>query len=409
MARFKKALLKCGTYHSPDGKIEVTPERLKHFADTFAKMSAADLGIPVGWDHSDDPAKTIPLSLAALKSPSPRSAKDSVGWLDQVNLSPDGHSLEFTLEIPDETAAKKAETNVVEVSPIIYPAWKDGQGREWQDCITHVDLVNHPVDASQTPFTPVPSSASIACALRMSLAGGASKMYRLADDNDRRDPQNQDTPLPKIEDNPDLPGPPKSDEGKKLEAILAYLEQVGVVLPSDTDGTNFMERLLTGLMSAQAAKDQAKAESEKSEKEDDDMPNPTEASPQFAAMSLQAKTAHSYAEKMHRKEIESRLESVFKSGRCTAYEHATHRASLAAVKLSLNTEGVAEKSAVESWLESREALPEGAAWKHDQRLRMATEAAAPTVIDELSDEDADKVVDQVFRRKNKNHAASAAK
>ena len=408
MARFKKALLKCGTYHSPDGKIEVTPERLKHFADTFAKMSAADLGIPVGYDHSDDPAKTVPLSLAALKGPAPRSAKDSVGWLDQINLSPDGQSLEFTLEIPDEAAAKKAETNVVEVSPIIYPAWKDGQGREWRDCITHVDLVNHPVDAGQTPFTPVPAPASIACGLRMSLVGGASKMYRLADgDSEKRDPQNVDSPLPKVDDNPDLPGPPKSDEGKKLEAILAYLEQVGVVLPSDTDATNFMERLLTGLMSAQAAKDQAKAESEKAEKEDDDMPNPSEASPQFAAMSLKANVAHSYAERAYKKEIASRLQAAFESGRCTSDEHNAHKQALDAVKLSLGTDEVPHKSQVELWLESRESLPEGAAWKHDQRLRMAAEAPAPNINGEISDEEASKILDDVFRR-NKGHKAAAS-
>lgn len=412
MARLKKALLRVGKYQSPDGTIDVTPERLKHWQSTFRRMSKENIGIPMGWDHSDDPAQTVPVAFSSTKDKK-RSAANAVGWLDDFKLTPDGKAAELTFDIADEKAADKAEKNVVEVSPIIYPNWTDGKGRAWSDCITHVDLVNHPVDAGQTPFTKADQPA-IACSIRMGLDVGKPQLYRMADDEDGKagddkgdGASTQAQTTTDADENPDMPknGEAGEDE-KRLESILAHLALLTepVVLPSDTDGSNFLERLQVALMTAKAAKDAAaakKAEEDESNKEDDDdMSKATESQPQFAAMSL-------YTERLHRRELTNRLDALLRSGRCTPAEAKAQTEALAAVKLSLNAQGEPEKSASELWLESRESLPSGAAWKSEDRLRMATEVKPPEfAVEEMDDAKAQDIADQVLHRNKRKTAAA---
>lgn len=401
--RLKKALLKVGTYQSPDGTLDVTPQRLRHWESTFRKMQAASLGVPMGWDHSDDPAKTVPVAFSTTKGKK-RSAEHSVGWLDEFKVAPDGNAAELTFDIPDEKAAAKAADNVVEVSPIIYPEWRDGKGHLWTDCITHVDLVNHPVDAGQTPFQV--AEDAIACSIRMGLDVGKPALYRMADDEEKpKEFGGDDGEKKETDDNPDMPKIGVSEDDKQLEAVIGHLALLTepVVLPHDTDDTNFMDRLLTALMTAKAAKDAAaarKAEEEKDD-EDDDMDKAKESTPEFTAMSLQARAAHGYAERMHRLSLANRLDDLLKSGRCSPAEKEAQKQALSAVKLSLNGEGEPEKSDAEKWIESREVIPPGAIWPNEQRLRMAKESPAPEIAEEISNEQAEEIVDGIFSRGRK--------
>jgi len=410
MPRLTKSMLRVGTYQSPDGTIEVTPERLKHWQSTFREMKAENLGIPSGWDHGSNPAETAPVAFSTSKDKK-RSAKNSVGWLDDFKVADDGNSAELTLDLLDDTAADKAEKNLVQRSPIIYPSWRDGKGRDWQDCITHVDLVHHAVDASQSKFKRAEEGA-LACALRMSLDDGKKlSHYRMADDDNpfkkSGDDDGGDDEAAKAsaeDDNPDMPKPAGPEQDKQLEAIIAHLAVAKgpVVLPSDTDDENFKDRLLTALMTAKAATDAAEAEKAKDDErdEDDDMSKAKEATPEFAAMSLQARTAHGYAERLHRKDLNDRLDDLLKSGRCTAADHKSRKEAISAVKLSLNDQGDHTKDDVEKWLDDRESLPRGSLWPADSKLRMATEVAAPEGSDDVeTEEGATATVDRMFGKK----------
>lgn len=390
MPILKKAILADGRYESPDGEVIVTPARRKHWAKQHREMVAAGLAIPGGWDHSDDPKKTTPIAAKNKK----RSAAHNVSWLESLKPTSDGNALELAIDFPRQADYDTAEKNLVQVSPVIYKEWKDGSGKVWKDVFTHVDLVTHPVDASQTPFV---APETIACSIRMGLETGKPVLYRMADDFG--DEADDSDPPAETDENPDLP---KGNDGdrQQFEAIIAHLSEIGIALPADTDDSNFIDRLLTALMTFNAQKQQQEEEDNEDDQEED--PMATEASPQFAAMSLRANAAHAYAENLHRQTISTRLDALAKSGRCTPAEVNAQTAHLGAVRLSLTADGKPETSRLEDWIASREALPVGACWDPTQRLRLAavTETAPPSgTLGEASDEDAEKLVDQIYGRK----------
>lgn len=171
MSDFQKTILAVGTYESPDGIVEVTPARLRHWEKMHKALSDNRQVVPIDWDHADNPASATPLSVSEYKKR--RSAANTVGHMKDFKVASDGKSAEILLSIPDQQAAQKARDNLVFVSPVIFHDWKDGSGKSYNDVITHVDLVNHPVDHSQSGF----SAMSI---LRCGLDQGRPQSFRLA-------------------------------------------------------------------------------------------------------------------------------------------------------------------------------------------------------------------------------------
>ena len=192
MKKFKKAILEAGrTYHSPDGKLVVTPERLKHWATSFRRMSESGIGIPISWDHAEDPDKSKPFKLPAGGSRK-RPAKDTVGYLNAFKVIDGGKRAEITLDVRGQENIDKVDDNLAYVSPVIFEKWSDGDGTTHTDCITHVDLVQHPVDHHQTAFER--ADESIACALRLGLDTGKPAVYRLQADEDGESSSDNFTP-----------------------------------------------------------------------------------------------------------------------------------------------------------------------------------------------------------------------
>lgn len=381
MAKFKKAILRAGqTYHSPDGKVTVTPERLSHWASEFSKLTGNGYVVPIDWDHAADLAGASPVKLSDHKKR--RSAKNTVGKLAEFNVAADGQSADVLLDITDPTAQGRAERNEVYVSPVIFDKWADGAKNQYSDVITHVDIVNHPVDHSQTPFVPA-EPGTVALGIRMGLSG----VYRMGDnpfgDDDDDDTEGDDEPtdvLPdgdegKSDKNPDMPKVEGDD--KIAEAIRAHLDQLGAALPSDwsfsSDAAD--QILLTALKTLVKANQKAEAESSKGDDDDDsngDDDMGKLADPGFAAMSLASRNALAYSEREHRKGIQSRLDTLRDQGRCTVDEHSKRMEGVAAIRLSLDDDGNPNLSDLEKWLDSREAVPAGTFWTPEMRTANAT-------------------------------------
>jgi len=187
MAVFKKTVLKVGNYQSPDGNVEVTPERLRHWETMHKKLKVNKQVVPCNWDHLNDPVKAVPMSQDSFKKK--RSARDTVGHLREFRVADDGQSAELSVQVLKKDAESAAKSNSVYVSPVIYPQWKDGGGNEYTDVITHVDFVNHPVDHSQGPFVPTDM------AIRMSTDIAEKNqvvLYRLAVEDEIEDEENDD-------------------------------------------------------------------------------------------------------------------------------------------------------------------------------------------------------------------------
>jgi hypothetical protein len=381
MAKFKKAILKAKTHHAPNGQVVVTPERLKHWADTHALMHSRNWHSSVHFDHQDDPAQQQLVQMGP-KGKVKRGAANAVGRCVDFKLAPDGLSAEVTLDLPDSKATEKARQNVVEISPVIKGSVKDGDGQEYRDAIVSYDLVTQPVDNTQTAFVEV--NDAIACSLRMVDDEGKSTVYRMGlddrkpfgdpDDDGDELPDGNDDPTETVDDkNEDMPKVQGDD--KCAEAIRAHLEQLGLGVPSDWSMTSEgADKILLGclktLVNAQQKADADKA-SDKGEdgndQGDDDMGKL--ADPGFAALSLKANNALAYAEREHRRGITARLEQLAKDGRCTVDECNKHLEAIGTISLSLDDNGQPASSDVEKWIESRAAVPAGTFW--DEATRTA--------------------------------------
>lgn len=339
---FRKSTLKVNTYHSPDGTVDVTPERLAHWASEFQRMSDAGQVIPMHWDHSNNLEDLQPISMDSFSKQKSRSAKNSVGRLSKFELADDGQSADIEFITLTKDATEKVDANAVYVSPVIFPEWKDGQGNSYTDVITHMDLVNHPVDHSQGPAVPVDDPEYVACALRMGLQ---SHPYRLSAED-----------TSEITDDGD-------DSGPNIPELLELLAKHELILPKDTDESTFFDRLRTALTATAAESDPEPGEGE----EEEDME--TVEQPQIAMLSLETKQALAYGERAHREKIVARLDQLLEAGKCTPDEHAKQKPLVGAVKLSLNKDGEPETSSVESWIESRESVPKGTFWDGEEKLK----------------------------------------
>lgn len=409
--RFIKSALKVGTYHSSDGQVEVTPQRIKHWADGFAKLSAAKYAVPTDWDHGDDIALMQPVKMSG-GTKKRRSAENTVGRLADFKLAADGQSAELTVELTDPKAAGRAERNEVYISPVILDKWRDGHGTEYSDVITHVDLVNHPVDHSQGPFVEAPKSEPgvVALALRQGL--GKPAAIRLGDNPFAKKDGDGDGETgegasdagkaapPDAEDNTNPDMPEDAGDDQQLEAVIAHLRNDGYGLPADTDASNLVERLLTACLTKEASNQKAEAEAakDKDESDPDEENDMSVADPGYQAMSL---ALHN----MHRDQLKQRLDNVLESGRCNSDEHTRLSAAVGAVRLSLDTEGKQlTKSDLEQWLESREAVPQGTFWDAETRTRkLSLTAAEPAKgmgsFEEFSAAEAEQTVNFALGRK----------
>lgn len=380
MAKFKKAILKANrTYHSPDGQVRVTPERLKHWADSFNAMNADGLAVPVSWGHSDVPADSLPIKFAS-DGKKPRPPEGTVGYLHSVKLAPDGNSAQIELDIRGGANNEKVEQNLAFVSPVIRETFADGQGKRWTDVWGHMDLVQHPVDNTQTPFVKVKDYA-IACALRMGLDDGKPVTYRMAEHEDMADA--------------DSKGEGGSEEtgSDRLKNVIEALAGMSIVLPDDTTAENFFERVESALLTAAAMGGRDV------QTDTDDL---EESRPEFAALGLEVKRWRGHADKEHREKVGTRLSVLLDKGQCTPAEYRQQEAALGSVRLSLDSQGNHQPARIESWIESREAVPSGTFWDAEKRTRMSNLEVAPhpqEVTGVETEESANEVADEVLQAK----------
>lgn len=345
MVHLRKSVLSVGKHHSPDGVVDVTPQRLQHFANVFGRMKDKGLTVPVDWDHATDVKQAQPLSLGDYKKQ--RSAKNTVGKLDHVALSPDGNSLSITLDVEDKTAAAKAAANTVYISPVIFDKWTDGDGETFNDCFTHVDIVNWPVDHKQTPFETVTNTPpAIACAIRMGLSAPAwgKGAKRMATETEEPEVK-EEAETPEVPETPDLGLP----ENNSIQKLVGLLSEFGITLDPATTPDNLPQHLevaIRALLGAKAAEEPAP----EAPAEDDDLGLPRD--PQFQAMSLLAKSQRD-------ERIKTQLNSLLESGRITPVEFREQSNACGALRLSLDKAGKPVVTDVEKFVKSREAIPSG--------------------------------------------------
>lgn len=150
---YAKQVLSSGQYHSPDGLVNVTPERLRQWEEKFNHVtSGLNYKIPVHFDHQD-PETSLPVPADEFDARKRMGASSTVGHVAAFRSL--GDKAELVIETDHPQAIEAIEKNRVFVSPVLFDQWTAGQGAKLSDVIGAVDLVDLPVDFSQGPFEPV--------------------------------------------------------------------------------------------------------------------------------------------------------------------------------------------------------------------------------------------------------------
>lgn len=434
MAHFRKSILQVGTYHSPDGVVHVTPDRLRHWEKQHQRLRRSNRVVPVDWDHEEHPEKAVPLSREQYDRR--RSAKNTVGELQSIKVSADGQRAEIVLRLEDEQAEQRAKANTVFVSPVIFDEWRDGRNQVYRDVITHVDMVNHPVDDSQTPFEQC-QPGYVACAIRMALSKNCYRMEtKVVDDNDADDLDDLGGEMGEgMDDMPgddmdaddsmamgddDLLGPDAEASGGLTQQVIANLQAAGIAPPegvdAETDPAGFLLQLSAALRQKKMSEDGAESFGGDLDEGDDlglddssggDMAGQTQpgaapggdgvsvVAPEYAAMSLQLKALQAEGDKRTRLSLQKRLNRCLKLGQVDPPTHKQLASKLSGVRMSLNSKGEVSKSELERRVEWHESLPRGAYWPAQQRLGLdGAEVVQPDVTGVVSKAEAKKAVDE---------------
>ena len=151
---FQKTVMPLGTHHTPEGPVQVTPERMRHWVDSFNQMRARGIKIPTPWSHHPKAAPVESAEDLALDR-----AKWNAGYVDRLDTDPHTGNLVCTMPPPPGMVVDGGDlvdpvnhTRIGEVSAGIGD-WKDGTGKWWNDVIWHVALTPLPVSAGQDGFS----------------------------------------------------------------------------------------------------------------------------------------------------------------------------------------------------------------------------------------------------------------
>ncbi len=136
--RYKKDIIHTGHYEHPkeDWELDVTPNRMDKWIDTFHKMKANGVDVEIVRDHSD-------------------KAGDVAGYT--VDVFREGDTLYAIPEMIGQDSIDLAE-RVKNVSVLIDKNFIDGTGTHYGEAITHISIVQSPVVPGQEKFLPIAAS-----------------------------------------------------------------------------------------------------------------------------------------------------------------------------------------------------------------------------------------------------------
>lgn len=433
MAKFKKKVLEEGVYQSPDGVINITKDRIKHWAESFKKMKTAGLKIPIPWGHH---SKAIP----DYDEREFYESKYNGGYIEDLQSDKDG-ALVAIIDIPREEDSTRIGTSVKEVSPQIETAWKDGKGNVWSDVITHLALVTHPVVPGQDNFEAINDDPTPVGATRLSLKNkinknGDSDMAKKADDEVVAKPEKE----PKAKDNL-FEGHANEHSGIDPE-LLDLLGSIGLIIPEDTTEEDFIPALkasaatlkhkldeeggnskdeddllggldLSGLEDALGGAGGAEDAASKPAEENvedmsavDNKKGPVMEQQPAMSMSLnknnletELAAVKSQLESSHKDSLRNQVDLLLTQGKITPVIAERLKNEVGRYKLSLN----GETSLVQSQIETFKLMPEGSAWGNDEKIRLsrASEESLPSEFKTLSEDDASRLAELQLKRAGK--------
>lgn len=252
MATVRKTILVPGKHASPDGNIQITPERSRAYVEKFQRLKSKGVNFPVCWGHTRHATPDNQTFLAS---------RFNAGYLQDLFCGPNGE-IDAVLDCPALTLegdclvgyaqtenGAMVKTAIKEVSPGIFNKYRDGQGEVHEDIIGHLALTPLPVQLNQTGFTALSTESQDDDFKVIYLATDPERKPEDADDLGQavqkasgKDDGATDGPAPDG-NNPFTPPPPAVDpNAERCQQLVMDLGAVGCPLPPDTTPDNFLER-----------------------------------------------------------------------------------------------------------------------------------------------------------------------
>lgn len=255
--KFKKRIIKPGSYRVPlrdpsgkiltDGKgrslkrtVYVGRKRIATWVDNFKRMNSLGLKIPAPWRH--DP-KAEPIRLQGDNQDI--DAYRNAGFWEKMWQDEQTGELFGEVNIPrDEDASRlkpdpETKRSSVEDCSLLAKEWEDGDGNKFDDTVTHVALVTHPVAKDDTTYEPLPEGSTA-----LSLSDPEVHFIAMADADIER-VENEES------------GEGISASGSTVRDVVKMLDKVANIrLPDDTSGDNLLERLVVALHAVEAKEDE---------------------------------------------------------------------------------------------------------------------------------------------------------
>lgn len=151
----EKEIIGPGTYWYVDQKtgvphkFVVTPQLTKHWHEMGSKMLSAGLPVPVPYEHDFDQHPMTPKEQLL----------NNAGEVKEYRLK--GDTLFGVVNIQDDAVKGKIGKSVRWTSPWIN-SFTDGDGRQWDNVITHLALTSRPRITKQAPFPSIAAALSLA-------------------------------------------------------------------------------------------------------------------------------------------------------------------------------------------------------------------------------------------------------
>lgn len=159
----EKEVIRDGTYWYLDQKtgepkkLVVTPELRKYWYDQGSAMLSAGMPIPVPYEHDFSMHPMTPKELLINNAGEVKEFKN------------DNNKLVSVVEVQDPKIKDKIGKSVRWTSPW-FNSFTDGDGRKWNNVITHLALTTRPRVTRQEPFGSISAALSIASEVKVDSA-----------------------------------------------------------------------------------------------------------------------------------------------------------------------------------------------------------------------------------------------
>lgn len=154
----EKEIIRPGTYWYTDEatglprKLDVTPELTRYWHEQGSKMLSSGLTVPVPFEHDFNAHPMTPKDKLL----------NNAGEVKEYRLRND--TLFGVVDVQDPDAKRKIGHSIRWTSPWIN-SFTDGDGRQWNNVISHLALTTRPRITKQAPFGSVAAALSIASAV----------------------------------------------------------------------------------------------------------------------------------------------------------------------------------------------------------------------------------------------------